>query len=113
MFVKITTSGPPAVRQARGSLPRCHRRLRQRIIATLGRVESIRAGEADSLVNGLLRAAGKPTLEQGTGAVDFAPPAPSATPGCSPPCGKSWALPMRFAGYCAIVAGSMLNACCA
>jgi len=73
MFVKITTSGPrqyvklvEAFRDATGAS-------RQRIIATLGRVESIRAGEADSLVNGLLRAAGKPTLEQGTGAVDFAP----------------------------------------
>ena len=73
MFVKITTSGPrqyvklvEAFRDATGVS-------RQRIIATLGRVESIRAGEADSLVNGLLRAAGKPTLEQGTGAVDFAP----------------------------------------
>ncbi len=73
MFVKITTSGPrqyvklvEAFRDAAGVS-------RQRIIATLGRVESIRAGEADSLVNGLLRAAGKPTLEQGTGAVTFAP----------------------------------------
>ena len=73
MFVKITTSGPrqyvklvEAFRDATGAS-------RQRIIATLGRVESIRAGEADSLVNGLLRAAGKPTLEQGTGDVTFAP----------------------------------------
>ena len=30
---------------------------RQRVIATLGRIEAVRAGEADSLVNGLLRAA--------------------------------------------------------
>ena len=40
---------------------------------TLGRIEAIRAGEADSLVNGLLRAAGKPSLEDGTGDVSFAP----------------------------------------
>jgi len=73
MFVKITTSGPrqyvklvEAFRDAAGIS-------RQRVIATLGRVESIRSGDADSLVNGLLRASGKPTLEQGTGAVDFAP----------------------------------------
>ena len=73
MFVKITTSGPrqyvklvEAFRDAAGVS-------RQRIIATLGRLESIRAGDADSLVNGLLRASGKPTLEQGTGTVDFAP----------------------------------------
>jgi hypothetical protein len=73
MFVKITTSGPrqyvklvEAFRDAAGIS-------RQRVIATLGRLESIRSGDADSLVNGLLRASGKPTLEQGTGAVDFAP----------------------------------------
>ncbi len=73
MFVKITTSGPrryvklvEAYRDAIGVS-------RQRVIATLGRLESIRAGDADSLVNGLLRASGKPTLEQGTGAVSFAP----------------------------------------
>ncbi len=62
MFVKITTSGPrcyvklvEAYRDAAGVS-------RQRVIATLGRLESVRAGEADSLVNGLLRAAGKPTM---------------------------------------------------
>ncbi len=73
MFVKITTSGPrryvklvEAFRDAAGVS-------RQRVIATLGRLESIRSGDADSLVNGLLRASGKPTLEQGTGAMSFAP----------------------------------------
>lgn len=73
MFVKITTSGPrqyvklvEAFRDAAGVS-------RQRVIATLGRLESIRAGDADSLVNGLLRASGKPTLEEGTGDVAFAP----------------------------------------
>lgn len=73
MFVKITTSGPrqyvklvEAYRDAAGVS-------RQRVIATLGRLESIRAGQADSLVNGLLRAAGKPTMEEGTGEVSFAP----------------------------------------
>ena len=73
MFVKITTSGPrqyvklvEAYRDAAGVS-------RQRVIATLGRLESVRAGEADSLVNGLLRAAGKPTMEEGTGDISFAP----------------------------------------
>ena len=73
MFIKITTSGPrryvklvEAYRDAVGVS-------RQRVIATHGRLETIRAGDADPLLNGLLRAAGKPTLEQGTGAVDFAP----------------------------------------
>jgi transposase len=73
LFVKITTSGPrkyvklvEAFRDERGIA-------RQRVIATLGRLEHIQAGRGDALVNGLLRAAGKPTLEEGTGAVDFAP----------------------------------------
>jgi hypothetical protein len=46
---------------------------RQRVIATLGRIEAVRSGGADSLLNGLLRAAGKPSLEEGTGEVAFAP----------------------------------------
>ena len=73
MFVKLTTSGPrqyvklvEAYRDSAGVA-------RQRVIATLGRIEAVRAGEADSLVNGLLRAAGKPSLEDGTGNVSFAP----------------------------------------
>lgn len=73
MFVKLTTSGPrqyvklvEAYRDNAGIA-------RQRVIATLGRLEAVRAGKADSLVNGLLRAAGKPTLEDGTGDVSFAP----------------------------------------
>jgi transposase len=73
MFVKITTSGPrkyvklvEAFRDERGVA-------RQRVVATLGRLEHIQSGGSDALLNGLLRAAGKPTLEQGTGAVDFSP----------------------------------------
>lgn len=73
MFVKITTSGPrqyvklvEAYRDSAGIA-------RQRVIATLGRLEAVQAGESDALVNGLLRAAGRPTLEDGTGELDFAP----------------------------------------
>ena len=73
MFVKITTSGPrqyvklvEAYRDPSG-VPR------QRVIATLGRIEVVRSGETDSLLNGLLRAAGKPSLDEGTGEVAFAP----------------------------------------
>jgi hypothetical protein len=73
MFVKITTSGPrqyvklvESYRDAAG-VPR------QRVIATLGRIEAVRSGKTDSLLNGLLRAAGKPSLEEGTGEVAFAP----------------------------------------
>jgi transposase len=73
MFVKITTSGPrkyvklvEAFRDDKGVA-------RQRVVATLGRLEQIRSGKGDALLNGLLRAAGKPTLDEGTGAVAFAP----------------------------------------
>jgi len=73
MFVKITTSGPrkyvklvEAFRDDQGVA-------RQRVVATLGRLEHIQGGGSDALLNGLLRASGKPTLEKGTGAVDFSP----------------------------------------
>lgn len=73
MFVKITTSGPrkyvklvEAFRDDKGIA-------RQRVIATLGRLEHIQAGKSDALLNGLLRASGKPTMDEGTGAVDFSP----------------------------------------
>lgn len=73
MFVKITTSGP----RQYVKLVESHRDAagvsRQRVIATLGRIEAVRTGGADSLLNGLLRAAGRPTLEEGTGEVAFAP----------------------------------------
>lgn len=72
MFVKITTSGPrryvklvEAYRDTAGVS-------RQRVIATLGRLESVRTGKADSLVNSLLRATGKPTMAEGTGDMAFA-----------------------------------------
>lgn len=73
MYVKIVTSGPrryvklvEAYRDARGVS-------RQRVIATLGRLEAVEAGEANALIDGLLRASGRPTLAEGTGAVTFAP----------------------------------------
>lgn len=43
------------------------------MIATLGRIETVRTGGADSLLNHLLRAAGRPTQEEGSGEVAFAP----------------------------------------
>jgi len=73
MFVKITTSGPrkyvKLVESYRdnGGMPK------QRVIATLGRLENIKAGQADSLLNGLLRASGKPALDEGSGEIAFAP----------------------------------------
>ena len=73
MFVKITTSGPRQYVKLVESYRDTAGVPRQRVIATLGRIESVRSGEADSLLNGLLRAAGKPSLEEGTGEVAFAP----------------------------------------
>lgn len=73
MFVKITTSGSrqyvklvESFRDERGTP-------RQRVVATLGRVEAVRAGENNALINGLLRAAGHPTMDEGTGEIAFAP----------------------------------------
>jgi transposase len=73
MFVKITASDGrqyvklvEAFRDERGVS-------RQRVIATLGRLETVRAGQSDALINGLLRATGRAELEHGTGAIDFAP----------------------------------------
>jgi hypothetical protein len=43
------------------------------VIATLGRIEAVRAGESNALINGLLRAADQPTMDEGTGSVSFAP----------------------------------------
>jgi hypothetical protein len=81
MFVKVTTSGSrqyvklgEAFRDEAGVS-------RQRVVATLGRLEAVQAGGANSLVDGLLRAAGKPTLDEGTGEARFARHARWATPG--------------------------------
>lgn len=73
MFVKITTSGPRKYVKLVESYRDSAGVSRQRVVATLGRLESVAAGEASPLINGLLRAAGQPTLEQGTGEVAFAP----------------------------------------
>ncbi len=73
MFVKVTTSGPrryvkivESYRDAKG-VPR------QRIIATLGRLEAVETGSANALIDGLLRVSGQASLAEGTGRVEFAP----------------------------------------
>lgn len=73
MFVKITSSGGRQYvklvesYRPKGGTPR------QRVIATLGRIETVRAGENNALINGLLRAAGLSTIDEGTDDVAFAP----------------------------------------
>lgn len=73
MFAKLTTSGPRQYVRLVGAYRDDAGVARQRVIATLGRIEAVRPGKADSPVNGLLRAAGKPALEDGTGDIAFAP----------------------------------------
>jgi len=71
MYVKITTSGPrkyvklvEAYRDEQG-------KPKHRTVANLGRLETIESGGAHSLINGLLRASGNPSIEEGTGEMDF------------------------------------------
>ena len=73
MFVKITSSDGrqyvklvEAFRDEAGVS-------RQRVIATLGRLEAVRSGDSDALINGLLRATGRASLDEGTGKVELAP----------------------------------------
>ena len=44
---------------------------KQKVIATLGRLEQIEAGSANSQLNGLLRVTGNPSLDEGTGEIDL------------------------------------------
>lgn len=71
MYVKITTSGPrkyvklvEAYRDPKG-------KPKHRTVANLGRLEAVEAGGVTSLLNGLLRVTGNPSLEEGTGEIDF------------------------------------------
>lgn len=73
MFVKINTSGPRKYVKLVEAFRDDSGVARQRVVATLGRLEEIQKGKGDALLNGLLRASGKPTLDEGTGAVAFAP----------------------------------------
>lgn len=73
MFVKITSSGGRQYVKLVESFRDGGGTPRQRVIATLGRIEAVRSGENNPLINGLLRAAGRPTMDEGTGDVAFAP----------------------------------------
>ena len=58
MFVKVTRSGGRAYVKLVEAFRDDAGVSRQRVIATLGRLEQIRAGAADALVNGLRRVSG-------------------------------------------------------
>jgi len=64
MFIKLTRSGERCYAQLVESFRDEHGRPRQRTVATLGRVDE-RDGQVDALLNGLLRAKGRPTAAGG------------------------------------------------
>lgn len=73
MFVKITASGGRQYVKLVEAFRDDNGVARQRVIATLGRLESVRDGDSDALINGLLRATGRAELGEGTGEVAFSP----------------------------------------
>lgn len=72
MFIKITTSGPRKYVKIVESFRDAAGKPRQRVLATLGRLENIREGAADAVINGLLKASNKADMREGTGEVEFA-----------------------------------------
>lgn len=72
MFIKITTSGPRKYVKIVESFRDEAGKPRQRVLATLGRLEHIREGTADAVINGLLKVSNKADMREGTGDVEFA-----------------------------------------
>ena len=89
------------------------KRLRQRVIATLGRLEAVQASEANPLIDGLLRASGQPTLAEGTGRIEFAPARSVGDTWLRPPCGRNWGSARRSGACCAVpILRLTPSACC-
>jgi hypothetical protein len=70
MFIKLTRSGDRTYAQLIESFRDEHGKPRQRTVATLGRIDE-RGGQVDSLLNGLLRAKGRPVAAVGDPQVRF------------------------------------------
>ncbi|XVJ69222.1 MAG: IS1634 family transposase [Rhizobacter sp.] len=70
MFIKLTRSGERTYAQLVESFRDEHGKPRQRTVATLGRIDE-RGGQVDSLLNGLLRAKGRPVVVAGDPQVRF------------------------------------------
>ena len=62
MFIKLTRSGPRTYAQLVESFRDEHGQPRQRTVATLGRIDET-GGQVDALLNGLLRAKGRPAVD--------------------------------------------------
>lgn len=70
MFIKLTRSGDRTYAQLVESFRDEHGKPRQRTVATLGRIDES-GGQVDSLLNGLLRAKGRPVAARGDPQVRF------------------------------------------
>jgi len=70
MFIKLTRSGERTYAQLVESFRDEHGKPRQRTVATLGRIDET-GGQVDSLLNGLLRAKGRPVVAGGDPQVRF------------------------------------------
>ena len=70
MFIKLTRSGERTYAQLVESYRDEHGKPRQRTVATLGRIDES-GGQLDSLLNGLLRAKGRPATDGGAPQVRF------------------------------------------
>ena len=70
MFVKVTTSGGRRYVQLVESYRDDQGRVKKRTVATLGRLEQI-DGELDSVINGLLKVAGRAPIAASTPQLAF------------------------------------------
>ena len=71
MYVKVTKSGPRKYVKLVEAFRDQSGKAKHRTVANLGRLETVKAGSVTSLINGLLRVNGNPSLDEGTGEVDF------------------------------------------
>ena len=71
MYVKVTKSGPRKYVKLVEAFRDQSGKAKHRTVANLGRLETVEAGSVTSLINGLLSVTGNPSLDEGTGEVDF------------------------------------------
>ena len=71
MYVKVTTSGPRKYVKLVEAFREQSGKAKHLTVANLGRLEIVEAGSVTSLINGVLRVTGNPSLDEGTGEVAF------------------------------------------